>query len=290
MKKIAIVTDSNSGIKQSEAKENLFVLPMPFIIDGEDFYEDINLSQKQFYEKLKNDVKISTSQPSFGEVSELWDKVLKDYDEIVYIPMSSGLSESCNASTRFSQEDAYKGKVFVVNNQRISVTQKASVYEALALVKAGKSASEIKEYLEQTKLDSSIYITVSTLKYLKRGGRVTPAAAAFATLLSIKPILQIQGEKLDSYAKVMNMTQAKTRMIQAIKKDIEERFSSLVQEGKMILCIAHTDNKEMADKFKEEVEKAFPNLKVLSVDPLSLSVSCHIGPGSLAIAITRYQA
>ena len=192
MKKVAIVTDSNSGITQKEATGNLFVIPMPFIIDGQDYYENINLSQKEFYEKLKNDVRISTSQPSYGEVTEMWDKVLKEYDEIVYIPMSSGLSESCNSSKRYC-DDGYNSKVFVVDNQRISVTMKASVYEALELVKNGKTAEEIKNHLEGTKKDSSIYIMVPTLKYLKKGGRVTPAAAAIASLLSIKPILQIQG-------------------------------------------------------------------------------------------------
>lgn len=288
MSKVAIVTDSNSGITQKEAKDNLFVLPMPFIIDGEDFYEDINLSQEEFYEKLKNDVRISTSQPSFGEVTELWDKILKDYDEIVYIPMSSGLSEACNSSKRYVEE-GYNGKVFVVDNKRISITQKASVYEALNLAKKGKTASQIKEYLESTKMDSSIYIMVPTLKYLKKGGRVTPAAAAIASLLSIKPILQIQGEKLDSYAKVMNLTQAKAKMIAAIKKDLEERFKDLYQQGKMALCVAHTDNVDLANKFAEEVKSQFSNIEVLYCDQLSLSVSCHIGPGALALAVTRYE-
>lgn len=288
MKKIAIVTDSNSGITQKEATGNLFVVPMPFIIDSNEYYEDINLSQDEFYEKLKNDVRISTSQPSYGEVTEMWDNVLKEYDELVYIPMSSGLSESCNSSIRYADEN-YKGKVYIVNNQRISITQRASVYEALEMVKQGKTSEEIKTWLEQTKLDSSIYIMVPTLKYLKKGGRVTPAAAAFASLLSIKPILQIQGEKLDSYAKVMNLTQAKSKMIQAIKKDIEERFSSILEEGKLALCIAHTENEALAEKFKVEVSEAFPNMKILYVDPLSLSVSCHIGPGSIALAVTRYN-
>ena len=289
MEKIAVVTDSNSGITQKEAKDNLFVLPMPFIIDGSDYYEDINLTQEEFYEKLKSDVKISTSQPSYGEVTELWEKVLKDYDYIIHIPMSSGLSESCASSTRFAEEAIFKGKVFVVNNQRISVTQKASVYEALDLIKQGKTAKEIKDYLEASKMDSSIYITVETLKYLKRGGRVTPAAAAIATLLKIKPILQIHGEKLDAFAKVMNMNQAKHRMIAAIKKDIEEHFSDLAKEGKLALSVAHTDNYEAANKFKEEIMQEFPNMEILGVDPLSLSVSCHIGPGALAIALTRYK-
>lgn len=288
-KKIAVVTDSSSGISQSEAKDNLFVLPMPFIIDGEDFYQDINLTEKEFYEKLKSDVRISTSQPSFGEVTDLWNKVLSEYDQILYIPLSSGLSESCNSSIRYSQE-GYEDKVFVVNNQRVSVTLKASIYEALDLINQGKSAAEIKNYLEQTKLDSSIYITVPTLKYLKKGGRITPAAAALGSLLSIKPILQIQGEKLDTYAKVMNMTQAKNRMISAVKKDIEERFSTLVNEGKICLCIAHTENEELAIKFKEEVENNFPNIPVSTVDPLSLVIACHIGPGCLAIAITRNKS
>lgn len=288
MNKVAIITDSNSGITQKEAKDNLFVLPMPFIIDGEDFYEEINLSQKEFYEKLKNDVRISTSQPSFGEVTELWDKVLEEYNEIVYIPMSSGLSESCNSSKRYVEE-GYAGRVFVVDNQRISVTMKASVYEALKLAKEGKNASEIKEYLESTKMDSSIYIMVPTLKYLKKGGRVTPTAAALASLLSIKPILQIQGDKLDSYAKVMNLSQAKSKMINAVKKDLEERFKDLYAQGKMALYIAHTDNEELANKFKEEVESQFKNIKIESVDPLSLSVACHIGPGALALALSRYD-
>lgn len=289
MEKIAVVTDSNSGITQKEAKDNLFVLPMPFIIDDNDYYEDINLTQEEFYEKLKSDVKISTSQPSYGEVTELWEKVLKDYDYIIHIPMSSGLSESCASSTRFAEEANFKGKVFVVNNQRISVTQKASVYEALDLIKQGKTAKEIKDYLEASKMDSSIYITVETLKYLKRGGRVTPAAAAIATLLKIKPILQIHGEKLDAFAKVMNMNQAKHRMIAAIKKDIEEHFSDLAKEGKLALAVAYTDNYEAANKFKEEIMQEFPNMEILGVDPLSLSVSCHIGPGALAIALARYK-
>ena len=285
--KIAVVTDSSSGIKQSEAIENLFVLPMPFIIDGEDFYEDINLSQNEFYNKLTSDVRISTSQPSFGEVSELWDKVLKEYDQLLYIPLSSGLSESCNSSIRYSQEEAYNGKVFIVNNQRVSVTQKASVYEALNLINLGKTAQEIKDHLEQTKLDSSIYITVPSLKYLKKGGRVTPAAAALGSLLSIKPVLQIQGQKLDTYAKVMNMTQAKSRMIGAVKKVIMDRFSDLVNTGKLSINIAHTQNEEMALKFKEEIESSIPNIKVKYIDPLPLVIACHIGPGCLAITVNR---
>ncbi len=288
MKKTAVVTDSNSGITQSEAKDNLFVLPMPFIIDNRDYYEDINLTQDQFYELLKSDVKISTSQPSFGETTDLWDKVLKDYDELLYIPMSSGLSESCASAKRYAEE-GYKGKVFVVDNQRISVTQKASVYEALELIKKGKTASEIREYLERTKFESTIYITVQTLKYLKRGGRVTPAAAAIATMLSIKPILQIHGEKLDKFAMVMNLNQARAKMIQAIKFELEQNFPTLRSQGKLRLSIAHTQNYEMAKKFEEELKAAFPDIEIQYIDPLSLSVSCHIGPGAIAVALSRFD-
>ena len=286
MAKIAILTDSNAGIKDTSEYKNLFVVPMPFLIDDEEFYEDINLSTDKFYEKLKNDADIFTSQPSYGEVTDMWNKILKDYDQIVYIPMSSGLSSSCDSATRYAAED-YEGKVFVVNNQRISVTQKASVFEALKLAEHGKTAEEIKEYLERTKMDATIYIMVPTLKYLKKGGRVTPAAAALAKLFSIKPILQIHGEQLDSYAKVMNLIQAKQKMIAAVKKDLETFLKEPFEMGKLCINIAHTQNEKEALKFKEEVKKAFPDIPLLYVDPLSLSVSCHIGPGSLAIAVAR---
>ncbi len=285
MSKVAILTDSNAGITNTTGYENLFIVPMPFIIDDKEYFEDINLTQDEFYEKLKHDADIHTSQPSYGEVTELWKKLLNDFDEVVYIPMSSGLSSSCNSAIGFAQE--FDNKVFVVNNQRISVTQKLSVYEALDMASKGKSGAEIKDYLEKTKMDASIYIMVPTLKYLKKGGRVTPTAAALAKLFSIKPILQIQGEKLDSFAKVINLNQAKQKMINAVKSDIETRFKTLFEEGKLCVNIAHTQNEAEALKFKEEVEKALPNLPVKFVDPLSLSVSCHIGPGSLAIAVCR---
>lgn len=287
MSKVAIITDSSSGITQEQTNEHLFVVPMPFLIDEEEYYEGINLSKDKFYEKLLNDCKISTSQPSFDEVTSIWDKALQTHDEIVYIPISSSLSESCNASTFYANE-SYKNKVFVVNNQRVSIVQKSSVYEALNLAKQGKSAKEIHDYLTKTKDDNSIYIMVPTLKYLKKGGRITAAAAAIGTLLSIKPILQIHGGKLDSYAKVMNINQAKTRMIAAIKKDIETSLSH-IDKNKLILSIAHTNNLELAEKFKEEIQKEFPDLKILYNDELALVIACHIGPGSLAIAVTRYE-
>ncbi len=285
MSKVAIVTDSNSGISINEKDEDLYILPMPFIIDGEEYFEEVSLSQEDFYKKLTGNANISTSQPSPFNVTELWDKALKTHDEIVYIPMSSGLSESCNTAKTLAKN--YNNKVFVVNNQRISVTQKESVYEALSLAKQGKSAKEIKDFLKQTKMDSSIYITVATLSYLKKGGRITPAAALLGSLFNIKPILQIHGGKLDAYAKVLSFGQAKVRMINAIKKDLETTFNEYYKNGEMVLEIAHTNNLEEAEKFKQEVQRSFPDMKITYVDPLSLSVACHIGPGSLAIATTR---
>ena len=286
MKKIAIVTDSNSGITQEEAKKlGCFVVPMPFMIDGEEYFEDINLTVDEFYVRQKANAKIFTSQPNINEVVELWQKILKDYDEIVHIPMSSGLSNSCDTATTFAQD--FNGKVQVVNNQRISVTMKGSVKEALEMAKNGYDAAAIKKYLEETRFDSSIYIMVDTLKYLKKGGRVTPTAAAIATILNIKPVLQIQGEKLDSYAKVLNVRAAKAKMIDAIKKDLETRFASLVKEGKMRLAVAHTQNYENALVFAQEIKKAIPNVPLEYIDPLSLSVATHIGEKSLALACYR---
>lgn len=284
--KTAIVTDSNSGITQKEAEQmGISVVPMPVLIDGELYYEDITLTQEQFYQKLKSDAQVSTSQPNPIDVGDIWDKVLKDYDELVYIPMSSGLSETCNTLSHYAEtEERFKNKVFVVDNQRISITQRQSVIDGLELAKEGKSGKEIAEWLLNTKMTSSIYITVDTLKYLKKGGRLTPAVAMIGTLLKIKPVLQIQGFKLDQYAKVRKLADAKTTMINAIKKDLETRFKDHVAAGKMQLAIAHTENFEEAKKFKEEINDAIPNLEVKYMDPLSLSVSCHIGPGALAVA------
>ncbi len=284
--KTAIVTDSNSGITQKEAEQmGISVVPMPVLIDGELYYEDITLTQEQFYQKLKSDAQVSTSQPNPIDVGDIWDKVLKDYDELVYIPMSSGLSETCNTLSHYAEtEERFKNKVFVVDNQRISITQRQSVIDGLELAKDGKSGKEIAEWLLNTKMTSRIYIMVDTLKYLKKGGRLTPAVAMIGTLLKIKPVLQIQGFKLDQYAKVRKLADAKTTMINAIKKDLETRFKDQVAAGKMQLAIAHTENFEEAKKFKEEINDAIPNLEVKYVDPLSLSVSCHIGPGALAVA------
>ena len=284
MSKVAIMTDSNSGITQAEAKEmGITVIPMPFYIDEKMFYEDIDLTQEQFYEKLRSDCEIKTSMPLVGNVTDTWDEVLKEYDEIVYIPMSSGLSSSCSTAIMLSED--YDGRVEVIDNQRISITQRQSVLDAMELAAAGKSAAEIKQILMDAKFDSSIYIMLDTLYYLKKGGRITPAAAALGTLLKLKPVLQIQGEKLDAFAKARTSKQGKNIMIETMKKDFAERFHDA--DGKnMHLEIAYTYDKEAAEAFKEEVQAAFPNNDII-MNPLSLSVSCHIGPGALAIACSK---
>ena len=284
MSKVVIVTDSNSGITQAEAKElGVVVLPMPFYINEEMFYEDIDLTQEQFYERLAEGGDIKTSMPLVGDVTDKWDELLKEYDEIVHIPMSSGLSSSCETAYMLPQD--YDGKVQVVNNQRISVTMRQSVMDAKAMADAGKSAEEIKEILEEEKFNSSIYIMVDTLEYLKKGGRITPAAAALGTLLKLKPVLQIQGEKLDAFAKARTVKQAKSIMIEAMKADFEKRFDS-PDGAKMNLEMAYTFDKEAAEAFRAEVQEAFPNNEII-MNPLSLSVSCHIGPGALAIACSK---
>lgn len=284
MNKIAVVSDSNSGITQKEAKElDIKILPMPFFINGETLYEDIDLTQDEFYQKLTENVEISTSMPLVGNVTDLWDELLKEYEEIVYIPMSSGLSSSCETAYMLSQE--YDGKVQVVDNQRVSVTLKQSVLDAKALAEKGKNAKEIKEILEREKLESSIYIMVDTLSYLKKGGRITPAAAALGTILKLKPVLQIQGEKLDAFAKARTLKQAKSIMIEAMKNDFANRFQDEKGEH-MHLEMAYTHNLDEAEEFKKEVQEAFPNMEI-TMNPLALSISCHIGPGSLAIACSK---
>ena len=284
MTKIAIVTDSNSGITQKESNSNdIFVLPMPFMINEESYFEDINLTQAEFYEKLESGADVVTSQPSPESVTNLWDKVLMDYDEIVHIPMSSGLSGSCQSAMMLAED--YDGKVKVVDNVRISVTQRQAVKDALALIEAGKTATEIKEILENDKLNCSIYIMVDTLFYLKKGGRITPAAAMLGTVLKIKPVLQIQGDKLDAFAKARTAAQGKATMITAIRNDMQNRFGGENAES-VCLHIAHTNSHEEAALLKTELEGSFPGIPII-VDALSLSVACHIGPGALAIACTK---
>lgn len=287
MSRVAIVTDSNSGITQEEGKElGVYVLPMPFLIEGKEYFEDITLTQDEFYQKLGDNVEVSTSQPSAGSVLDLWDKIFEDgYDEIVHIPMSSGLSGECETAIMLAED--FEGKVQVANNHRISVTQRASVIEALELADRGMSAEDIKDFLEKTKQDSKIMIMVDTLKYLKKGGRVTPAGAALATILGIKPVLQIDGGKLDAFAKARSLKIAKRTMIDAIMNDIKTRFPEDFDSTNYQLQIAYTFDKETAEAFGEEVKAAFPGINDIVINSLSLSVSCHIGPGSLALAWTR---
>ena len=283
MKKVAVVTDSNAGIRQKEAKElGIFVLPMPFTIDDQTYYEDINLTQEEFFEKQISGAEIFTSQPVVGNVKELWDQILKDYDEIVHIPMSSGLSGSCQTAMMLAQE--YDNRVFVVDSQRISVTQKYDVIDAKRLADQGKSGQEICDILTENKLNASIYITVNTLDYLKKGGRITPAAALLGGMLKIKPILQIQGEKLDSFAKTRTMARGTKIMKEAIAKDIKERFDD--DYHNVHICVAYTYDEAPALELKKELEELYPGENIIC-DPLSLSVSCHIGPHSLAIAICK---
>lgn len=283
-KKIAVVTDSNSGITQSQAKEyGLYVLPMPFMINEEPFFEDITLTQEQFYERLAENADVITSQPSPEEVMKLWEELLETYDEIVHIPMSSGLSGSCQSARMLSEN--YDGRVQVVNNQRISVTQRQSALDALVLIERGMDAAAIREFLEEDKFNSSIYIMLDTLYYLKKGGRITPAAAALGTILRLKPVLQIQGDKLDAFAKARTVSQGKTIMINAIRNDMEKRFGGASPEN-IWLQIAYTYDREAAEQFREQVLEVFPGFDV-HMDPLSLSIACHIGPGSLALACSK---
>ncbi len=287
MSKTAIVTDSNSGITQARAEElGFYVLPMPFVINGDDYYEDINLTQERFYELLKDeDTEIHTSQPLPSEVTGLWDRLLTEYDEIVHIPMSSGLSGSCETAATFAAD--YDGRVQVVNNQRISVTQKVSCFDAKKMAENGMSAATIKKRLEETRFDSAIFITVDTMKYLKKGGRVTPAAAAVAEILNIKPVLKIYGEKLDAFGKARGMKNAKQVMIRAIRDELERSCGGIDNDHPNAwLGMAYTCDRDAGEEFAEEVRRGFPGYRVF-LDPLSLSVSCHIGPGALAVTCTK---
>ena len=285
MSKIAIITDSNSGINFEEGKEiGVRVLPMPFLIDGRTYYEEISLSQSEFFEKLESDVDISTSQPSPESVMKIWDEALEEADEVVYIPMSSGLSSSCHTALMLA--DDYDGRVQVVDNQRISVTQRQSVLDALELSKRGLTAAQIKEELERVKFESSIYIMLDTLKYLKKGGRITPAAAALGSALRLKPVLTIQGEKLDAFAIAKTKKQGVKKMLSAIEDDINSRFGGVDHMENIHMEIAHTKNPEAAEELKQQIIEKF-GVKQVDLYPLSLSIACHIGPGSLAVACSK---
>ncbi len=289
MEKIAVLTDSNSGITQKEGEAlGIKVIPMPFTIDNVEFLEDINLTQEQFYEKLTTGANVSTSQPSIGFVTSVWDELLKDYDKIIYIPMSSGLSKSCEAAALAAKAN-YEGIVYVVDNQRISVTQRQSVLDALELVQKGYSALDIYNKLMEMKFQSDIYIMVDTLKYLKKGGRITPAAAAVGGVLKIKPILQIKGFKLDKF-RMLNRTleNAKRIMLQQCIEDINTRLKDIDgRTDNIYLEVAYSGvDKTNALEFVEMIKKEFPGYEVVC-QPLSLSVSCHIGTGALAMAVSK---
>lgn len=286
MSRVAVATDSNSGITQEEATRlGVTVLPMPFYIDGQLYLEGIDLSSEEFYEKLTSSRDISTSMPAVGDVMDCWNRLLKDYEEVVYIPMSSGLSSSCLTARNFAEEEEYQGKVFVVDNHRISVTLKLSVIEAKKMADAGKSADQIRRVLEKTAHESSIYITLDTLEYLKRGGRLTPAAAMIGTLLHIKPVLQIQGEKLDTFAKARTIKQAKQIMLDAVASDLRNRFAGLPMSD-ITISMAHIQSREEADLFRQEARALWPDQEII-IDPLPSSIACHLGPGALAITCTR---
>lgn len=281
MGKIAIITDSNSGITVEQAKElGIHILPMPFFVNGEVFFEGVTLTQDEFYKKLNEDADISTSQPSPGDVTKMWEELLKEYESIVHIPMSSGLSGSCGTAKMLAEE--YDGKVFVVDNKRISVTQRQSVLDAIMLRDKGLSVSEIHEVLEKEAHEASIYVAVDTLKYLKKGGRITPAAAAIGGILKIKPILQIQGDKLDSFAKARGMKQAEKTMIEAIKKDRDERFKG----HEVYIHVAYSGEEKIGQKWRDKIKEEFPEMDV-HMDPLSLSVACHTGDGALGIVCMK---
>ena len=281
MPNVAIVTDSNSGITQAAGKElGIRVLPMPFYINEELFFEDVTLTQEAFYRRLAEDADISTSQPSPGDVTDLWEQLLESHDQVVYIPMSSGLSASCETALMLSAD--YKGRVFVVDNQRISITQRQSALDALEMARAGMDGRAIHDTLMRERLEASIYITVDTLKYLKKGGRVTAAGAAIGAVLNIKPVLQIQGDKLDAFAKARGWKSAKKTMLDAMEKDITQRFA-----GKEVhLSAAYTCSDEEAQEWKRELQDRFPGYEI-HMDRLSLSVACHIGAGSMAVACSR---
>lgn len=285
MGKVKIITDSNSGILQSEAESlGIFVIPMPFTINGQDYLEEITMSQEKFYELLAQDADVKTSQPSQIYLEDLWNELLKENDELLYIPMTSGLSATCENAKNLAEK--FDGKVFVVDNKRISVTQKESVFEAIKLAEQGKSAKEIREYLESTRHIASIYIMLDVLKYLKKGGRISPAAAMLGDLLKFKPILFSRGENFEKFAIVMSAKQGERKMIQKIKEEMETEFKPYYDAGKMTVSVAHTQNFAEAEKFKQAIITELPKLRFRFVDPLSLSVSCHIGPGSLAIAVS----
>lgn len=290
MSNIAIMTDSNCGIMPDEGRDlGIYVLPMPVIIDGQTYYEGIDITLDEFFKKQTEGADITTSQPSPGDVEAMWTELLKTHDEVLFVPMSGGLSNTCQTALMLSGEDEFAGRVFVVNNRRISVTQAQSVLDAKLLAEEGKTASEIKEILEAEALDTSIYIAVDTLEYLKKGGRITAAAAAIGTVLKLKPVLTIQGDKLDSFAKARGLKAAFRIMLNAVKNDISSRFSHLGEDSVLKVGIANTlMEPEKLEMFKDEMKKNFPDMELFYL-PLTMSIGTHTGPGALGIGVVRYH-
>lgn len=290
MSNIAIMTDSNCGIMPDEGRDlGIYVLPMPVIIDGQTYYEGIDITLDEFFKKQTEGADITTSQPSPGDVEAMWTELLKTHDEVLFVPMSGGLSNTCQTALMLSGEDEFAGRVFVVNNRRISVTQAQSVLDAKLLAEEGKTASEIKEILEAEALDASIYIAVDTLEYLKKGGRITAAAAAIGTVLKLKPVLTIQGDKLDSFAKARGLKAAFRIMLNAVKNDISSRFSHLWEDSVLKVGIANTlMEPEKLEMFKDEMKKNFPDMELFYL-PLTMSIGTHTGPGTLGIGAVRYH-
>lgn len=285
---IAIMTDSNCGIMPAEGEKlGIHVLPMPVIIDGRTYYEGIDITLEQFHEKQISGADITTSQPSPGDVTAMWDDLLRTHDEVVFIPMSSGLSNTCQTASMLAGDEKYSGRVFVVDNHRISVTQAQSVFDAQILADEGKTGHMIREILEKEALDASIYIAVDTLEYLKKGGRITAAAAAIGTVLKLKPILTIQGDKLDSFAKTRGMKSAFNTMLDAVKRDIASRFSHLKEQQLLKVGIANTlMDPDKFENFRKEMKENFPDMELVYL-PLTMSIGTHTGPGALGIGTFR---
>ncbi len=285
---IAIMTDSNCGIMPAEGEKlGIHVLPMPVIIDGQTYYEGIDITLEQFHEKQISGADITTSQPSPGDVTAMWDDLLRTHDEVVFIPMSSGLSNTCQTASMLAGDEKYSGRVFVVDNHRISVTQAQSVFDAQILADEGKTGHMIREILEKEALDASIYIAVDTLEYLKKGGRITAAAAAIGTVLKLKPVLTIQGDKLDSFAKTRGMKSAFNTMLDALKRDIASRFSHLKEQQLLKVGIANTlMDPDKFENFRKEMKENFPDMELIYL-PLTMSIGTHTGPGALGIGTFR---
>ena len=288
MKKIAITTDTNSGMMPGDnADQGVFVLPMPFVIDGECLLESVTLSREDFYSKLVGGSKVTTAQPSVGEVAEFWTNILKDYDEIVHIPTSSILSNAYSTAKALAEDPEYAGKVHLVNNRRISTALKSSVFDAVTLRDQGKSATEIVETLEKMYADYSIYLSIETMEYLKRGGRVSPTVAAIGSILKLRPILQLKGEGLEKFGMPRTVVKAKELIKAAIAKDFQEKYKDAIEKGEMRICLVYGENPTDGENIRPEIEKAFPNVPIMWCDPMSLSVACHTGPNTFAITYMR---